>query len=309
MNQLEKILQKYAYYGDEYPFREVDLDAILEVDNLERIGKGMNTRVFKLRDHDWVIKEGRWDLDAKIVKNINVKLPPKMTENFLKIFKMSFLPEPEEIKRQYSLYMEMVNFLGYFKEDSSYYHPDISKIFDTQNRLRKTLSDYVDPVCESYNLNHLKSDLYEIVRSENAYKNFLPKEYVIYGDSFSKQNKGKKTYHIFQEYIDGQLLHDIKLEEMSSSVREQIITIAYLVLLMSLSRDLIPDLRPRYFLTELTDWFFNTDNIMVKGDRVCFIDTRWMWGLKDNVVKRGGIIPELTIESIKLFLEKALSNG
>jgi hypothetical protein len=132
--------------------------------------------------------------------------------------------------------------------------------------------------------------------------NFLPKEYLVYGKSWSAQNQDKNTYFIFQEYVEGKLLHDYRNEDLSNKQLEQITLFIYLLLLMDMQTGLIPDTRPRYPLIEAYDWLRKTDNMMVSENGMKFIDTRWMWNTKDNFIKRGTIIPTLTRNLCKMYL-------
>lgn len=308
MDKLELQLKELAYYGGDSDLISVEIENVVDLKSLSPLGKGLNTRVFKIGDTGWVLKEGRWDLDANLFKNLNISLPTGPTESVLNKFELYFLPNQEEIKRQYGLYLDMVEYYGYFKKEGSYYHPNLGVIFREQELLRKTFLKFLDSVCKEFGIDSLQSQLSELLTEDLLETNFLPKEYLLFGKSFSEENKGKDTYFIFQEMFQGRMLHDISIDQVDHKTKNRLVLLGYILLLMSITKELVPDLRPRYFVTEGYDWFFNTDNIMVSDTEVKFIDTRWMWNMKDNVVKRGIIIPELTIESTKKFLIDILKN-
>lgn len=306
MDKFESTLKSNAYYGRPWEdLTKVDIEEFIELKDIYQIGKGLNTRVFKIKDRPWVLKEGRWDLDFNFLENLNIKLPAQITEDFLKQFDFYFLPNKPEIKRQYELYLKFINYFGYFDIDRSYHHPNLDGIIDGQKEIRRNLIETKPLIEKKYSLK-LNLIIDEILKSELSYHNFLPNEYLLYGKSFTDKNKGNDTYFIFQEYIKGQLLHDHKSFKDEKINLAYSILLAYLVLLISAKENYIPDLRPRNVASKINDWFLKTDNVMLTENGLKFIDTRWMWGLDDNLVKRGVLIPEMTLESTKLFIKSAL---
>lgn len=116
------------------------------------------------------------------------------------------------------------------------------------------------------------------------------------------------TYFIVQDFIKGRLLHDLEDDDFSEDVIYQLIIMIYLILLMRIHEHLLPDTRPRYPVKEASDWVMKTDNIIVSKKRVTFIDTRWFWDMRDNWVKRGGIIPGQIIRLSKFYLQHLLDH-
>lgn len=284
---------------------ETDVVAILDEYKLIQIGAGTNARVYKIEGRDWVVKEGKWDLEIGVTENSKVTLPAQLTENILRFFDMSFLPEEDEILRQYELYLSFAKYFGFFASIEKYYHPNLKQIFQLQNELRESLIKSINDVEEFYLL-ELPDSIKEILDSDILQHNYLPKEYLLYGKSIHENNKEKKTYFIFQEFFEGTLLHDVDLKELDNKYTAQLILMAYLVLYMNLEEELVPDLRPRSVVSESYEWFAKTDNVMITDMGVKFIDTRWLWDPSSNIVKRGGLIPELTLSSAKFHLLKLL---
>jgi hypothetical protein len=306
MNLFVEFLKENAYYGEEYPLESTNVRKFLDEYTVVRIGKGMNTRVFKVEEVDWVVKEGRWDLDVSFFENLEIQIPAQLTENFLKMFQVQFLPRPKEIKRQYDLYLRFVKYFGYFDEKSDYFHPEISSVFHSQQDIRNSLLAEVENIENKHNIKLDPSVERIFTNTSTVTHNYLPNEYLLYGRTMSGKDSDRDTYFIFQEFVHGELLHDQELYDLDKNELEQMILLSFLVLLMRTNEKLVPDLRPRHFVAEATDWFTNTDNLIISKDQVKFIDTRWVWETGENVVKRGILIPEMTVESVKKYLVKAL---
>ncbi len=305
MDRLEKEIQKYAIYT---PIRlhEAPIQKIIAGYKTSRLSGGQMGRVYKIHKTNWVLKESRWDLSFELFRDKKIPLPAELTEKVLKLFSFTFLPKEEEILRQYRLYLNFIEYFGYFKDDKTYFHPNREAFFTAQRSIRDSLLYFKPKIAKKYGIK-LNSKFDEIIQDEKIkYHNFLPKEYLLYGKSISKENKGKKTQFIFQEYVDGKLLHDVKEKDMDKDHVKQLILLLYLLLLMHYQIHIIPDTRPRYIFTEAYNWLTKTDNVIVDKGGLKFIDTRWFWDSKSNLVKRGIIIPNLIINLSKFYLNYLL---
>jgi hypothetical protein len=260
-----------------------------------------------MKDMDWVVKEGRWDLDLNLFGDAKLPLPAELTEKILTLFSFTFLPSQKEILRQYKAYLKFVQYFGYFEKESSYYHPNQDLIFNAQKNIRESLVFYREDL-EKYYKFKLDPKIDEILNSDVKYHNFLPKEYLLVGKSISRENKGKNTYYIVQEYIKGTLMHDNDESSLTMETKRQMVLLVYLILLMNYQIHLVPDTRPRYPIMQVNNWLTKTDNIILNKDDVKFIDTRWLWDYNSNIIKRGIIIPDMIINISKSYLENLLHN-
>lgn len=305
MDKIEKKIQNYAVYSPGL-YKLAPVTEILKGKKLKKIGEGMLGRVFRIVDENWVIKEGRWDLDFDLFGNTKLPLPAELTERIMGIFSFRFLPRPKEIARQYKQYLTFAQYFGYFTSKDSYHHPNLDLLVRAQKNIRESLLFYKKDIEDFYKIK-LNHKLDSILASEIKYHNFLPKEYLLVGKSISKANQGKETYFIFQEYVEGKLLHDIEDENLSDSTFYQLILIMYLTLLLNLREGLLPDTRPRYPLYQLYNWVTNTDNIIVSSkDQLKFIDTRFFWETQSNFIRKGGVISDLIINLTKNYLNYLL---
>lgn len=301
MSLLEDQLKKYAIYSaGPGSLKDAPLTKMLSHYEKEPLSMGYNTRVFKLPEEGWVIKEGRWDLDIGLFGNVKMEIPAQPFENLLNLFELSFLPNPEEILRQYELYLKFIQYFGYFSKEEDYYHPEIESIRTKQKSIRDSLVEFIPDVEKKFNFK-IESKIKNILESDMKYINFLPKEYLLYGESFSKENQNKKTYYIFQEFVKGKLLHDVSKEEVENTVVGQLALLLYMLLVMNMKEELLPDTRPRH-VVQAFDWLTKTDNIIIADDSVKFIDTRWLWDTSSGLVKRGMMIPDMTIKMSKKYL-------
>lgn len=307
MDKIEKKLREYAIY-DPIKVREAPIQEILEGLDYEKISGGQMGRVFKIKDKDWIMKEGRWDLSLELFWDKKLPLPAEITERVLKLFAFTFLPREEEVLRQYRMYLNFIEYFGYFESEKDYFHPNISIIQTAQRTIRDSLTYFKPRLEKQYNMK-FNGKIDEILESDDIkYHNFLPKEFLLYGRSISKANKNKLTQFIFQDYIEGDLLHDKSNDELSQKELKQLILMIYLLLLMHYQLGIIPDTRPRYIFTEAYNWLTKTDNIIISKEGLKFIDTRWFWDSKSNLVRRGVIIPNMIINMSKLYLSNLLKH-
>ncbi|MFQ5493077.1 MAG: hypothetical protein ACE5DX_02885 [Candidatus Dojkabacteria bacterium] len=305
--KFETKLQRYAIYSPK-EINESPIDYIFDGLKLEMFGKGMQARTYKIKGKDWVVKEGRWDLDLSVLfGGSNIPFPATITAKVMNLFSFTFLPDKKEIAYQYKMYLTFVKYFGYFRKDGRYFHPQRSLLLGEQKRIRDSLLDLKPKIEKKYKLK-FNNKIDKILTSNHKYHNFLPKEYLLFGQSISPENKGKPTYFIVQEFIKGELLHDTENEELSDQVLSQLIILIYLILVMHMKDHLLPDTRPRYPLLEANDWLTKTDNIIVSKKRLTFIDTRWFWDTRGNFIKRGGIIPVQIIRLAKYYLTYLLDD-
>lgn len=303
--KLEDWLQQYAYFGEDKKLERANLSEVLHSRQLTLIGQGMNARVFRLEGTDWVIKEGRFDLDLSFITNLQIKFPADVTQDFLNNFGINFYPTPEVIKAQYQDYLKFVYYFGYFDPASGYYHPNKLEIFARQQKLRHQLDSTVAQIEKAFWLK-LPKTFNQVFSPQVLHHNFVPVEYLLYGPAISPANQDRDTYFIFQQFCDGNTLHDLTLEQLSSTELQQLLLFAYLSLYLRLQENLAIDLRPRNILLEPFEWFTKTDNIMIDEKGVRMIDTRWFWDLNASLVMRGGIIPEQNLLSTRTFIIEGL---
>lgn len=306
MDKFEKELKKYAIYSPLKVY-EAPVQEILDGKKLEQIAAGQMGRAYRIEGEKWILKEGRWDISIELFWDTRLPLPAGITEKILNLFSFTFMPREEEILRQYRMYLNFVEYFGYFDEGSDYYHPNLSMIHTAQKNIRESLL-YFKPKIEKKYAIKFHSNLDEILTSDVIRHNFLPREYLLYGKSISKENKGKNTQLIFQEFLRGELLHDIKRQKMPKRQLHELILMIYLLLLMHYQLGIVPDTRPRYVFTEAYNWLTKTDNVMQTSDGLKFIDTRWFWDSNSNFVRRGLIIPNMIINMSKLYLNYLLKN-
>ena len=307
-NRFENTLKLYAIFSpDNTNIKMAPTQRLFDMKNLKFISNGVNARVYKINDKDWVVKEGRWDLDFNLFGDTKLPLPAELTERIMNIFSFTFLPSIKEILRQYKAYLKFVQYFGYFEKKDSYYHPNLDLINNAQKNIRDSLVYYRDELEKFYKFS-LDPKIDAILNSEIKYHNFLPKEYLLVGKSISRENKGKTTYFIVQEYIKGTLMHDFDEKTLTQDTKKQMVLLVYLILLMNYQIHLVPDTRPRYMLLQVNNWLTKTDNIMLNNKEVKFIDTRWLWDYKSNIIKRGLIIPDMIINISKTYLTELLKN-
>lgn len=225
---------------------------------------------------------------------------------FMGLFSFTFYPTLKETLRQYKLYLNFIQYFGYFK-DNEYYHPNLELIKNSQRQTRESLAYYI-PELEKFYKIKFNQKLEAILKSDVSKHNFLPKEYLLFGKSVSKENGEKTSNFIVQEFVEGKLLHDYKEGSIDAKIDHQLVLLVYLILLMNYQIGLIPDTRPRYPMTQVYNWLTKTDNIIVGNKGVMFIDTRWLWEYKANYIKRGLFIPDLIINLAKEYINYLLEN-
>lgn len=305
MSELFNILKTISYY-DEEPLQEIELPSQILNAKRKLIGKGVFSRAFLLENYNIVMKEGRWDLDLNLWGEVFMPLPSTPLQNVMKYMNFNFQPTKKEFVRQYRMYVKFMEYFGYFQNDNDYFHPELESIKKGQKEMRSKLKGY-RPILEDRFQFSIPKEVNNILDSDTVLTNFIPKEFTFYSQSISKENKGNKTSYIFQEFIKGKPLCDFDMEDLPKKTRDKIILFLYLVLVMNYETDYIPDTRPKYPILQFAAWFHKTENIIISDEgEVKFIDTRWMWERKSNLVKRGVLIPEMILLSSKFYLNYLL---
>ena len=318
-DRLLSAIKPHAIYEARTPFHVAPVADLLSGFELQEFASGMQARIFKIAGTNWIVKEGRWDIELPVGQGANIKIHPKISDAFLQLSAYSFLPTEKEILRQYKQYAIFRQYFGYFKTDSDYYHPRRKEIFEKQKRIRGFLADAFDDIQETYKI-HIPVSVYDTLNSDVSRvkkntldqskqlkdpvleTNFLPNELLLYGSGISRQNAGKNTFYIFQEYVDGTLLHDMKLDALSEISKQRLDLLAYIILYMHMETGYVPDLRARY-LSSPKDWFSGTDNIVINESELKFIDTRWLWNSDDAIIQKAFVLPDLNINAVKEYLK------
>lgn len=126
-----------------------------------------------------------------------------------------------------------------------------------------------------------------------------------YGASISPENKGKETSYIIQEFISGKPFSEKKLEDFSQTELLQIYLLCLLMLVFYIQTGKIPDTRPNNDPKHWGQWFMHTENVFAtETDGIKMVDTRWLWSVDSNLIKRGIIIPELILQSVTRAAKK-----
>jgi len=304
----ESVIQKYAIYGtDENSVKIAPTLSIFDLNKMGFLSRGLLSRVYKLKDYDFVVKEGRWDMDFELFKGVHIPVNTKIVEKIFNIFSHSFQPKLKEVLSQYGFYLKFAEYFGYFSEKNEYYHPNLEMIHSAQRHLRNSLLFY-KPEVEKHFKFKINPKIDEILLSDSRLHNFLPKEYTLYGKSVSKENEGKLTSFIIQKFVKGRVLTEVDETSLPVATTRELIVLLYLILLMEYQTGLVPDTRPKYLITQAYNWLLRTDNVMICNDGIKFIDTRWLWDEKSNIVKRGIIIPEMIMNLAKGYINFLLDS-
>ncbi len=303
--ELEAWLQVYGVYCRKEAPATAPVAALLRRYGSRQIGQGIMSRVFRLGNTGWVVKEGRWDLKIDISPRWKLPLYARATERLLGMFSYTFLPTVREAIRQYGQYLHLREHLGYSDE----YPPQEQCIcchrnmHGRQRHVRQMLAAFASQ-SQVVRDTGAERDMHQALASDALIHDFLPREYLLIGRSFSPENKGRFTSFVFQEFVEGKPLHDIGIGTLDERKRGQMLVLLLLILRLHEYKRLLPDTRPRYPTLQMTDWLTKTDNIFVTDGGLKFIDTRWLWETDSNLVKRGLIIPELTLQSVQNALRE-----
>lgn len=271
----------------------IDFREICDAYSCSLLGKWFFSRAFRIDGSDWVIKEGRWDIDIPTIfwtKSIHGQPLQKL----LSPFSYKFLPTREETWRQYQEYLVLARYFGFFDESYSYYQ-DYEAMRHFQTGLRWNLDIFRGILRGRFDI-HLPENF-----SKNfpVFHNFLPREYMSYGTAISPENRGKETSYIAQEFLSGNPLSDKKLEDFTREELSQIYLLCILMLVFYIQTGKIPDTRPTNDPKHWWQWFLHTENIFVTPwEGIKMVDTRWLWNIDENLIKRWIIIPELILQSV-----------
>ncbi|HEX9804300.1 MAG TPA: hypothetical protein VGA67_01335 [Candidatus Dojkabacteria bacterium] len=265
------------------------------------------TRVFNIEGEDWVIKEGRWDWDSSFILDwLKIPFPADISDKVMSRFKLGFLPREETIKKHFKEYIELRKYLGYYENILDNNHPNLKEIIETQKEIRQKAIGRVEEIEKHFKIK-INKKINEVFESEEFFYNFLPKEYLVVGESISPQNKSKDTYYIIQEQVKGRNMHDTKMSKLNQSQRKQLAGIIYMTLVMIKDTGLIPDMKPKR-INMANHWLAKTDNLIWGKDGLKLVDTRWFWDYYKNPLRRGLIIPELMVNSCKFYLNSTLKD-
>lgn len=239
-----------------------------------------------------MIKEGRWDIDIPLIFGTK-SIHGQPIQKLLSPFSYKFLPTKEESWRQYGEYLLLCRYFGFFDETYAYY-PEFEAMTHFQNGLRWNLDIFAGIIKQRFGIQipHLRDHF-------PVFHNFLPREYMAYGTSLSKENKNKDTSYIIQEFISGVAFANKKIEDFDKAELQQIYLLTLITLIFYIQTGKIPDTRPSHDPKHWGQWFLHTENIFSTEARgIQMIDTRWLWSVDENVIKRGIIIPELILQSV-----------
>ncbi|KKQ34266.1 MAG: hypothetical protein US52_C0065G0001, partial [candidate division WS6 bacterium GW2011_GWA2_37_6] len=138
MDNFEKTLRQYAIYSP-IKVHEAPIEKILSGHDVDKIASGQMGRVYRIKDTKWLLKESRWDLSLELFWDKRLPLPANITEKVLNLFSFTFQPNEEEVLRQYRMYLNFVEYFGFFDEGSEYSHPNIEIIHTAQKSIRESL--------------------------------------------------------------------------------------------------------------------------------------------------------------------------
>lgn len=298
MNKTETLFQKYQITGLS-DYGKKDFHTVCKKCNYDLLGKGFFSRAFKIHRTNWVIKEWRWDIDIPLIFGTK-SIHGQPLQKLLSPFSYKFLPSKEESWRQYQEYLLLARYFGYFDNSFSYY-PAFKDITAFQWWLRKNLSIFQDIIKQRFGVEIPERIWNKLPLSHN----FLPREYMGYGASISPENKGKETSYIIQEFIQGKPFSEKKIEDFSQTELLQIYLLCLLMLIFYIQTGKIPDTRPNNDPKHWGQWFMHTENVFAtETDGIKMVDTRWLWSVDSNLIKRGIIIPELILQSVTRAAKK-----
>lgn len=291
MKNIETLFQKYQItcVGD---YGKKNFHTVCKDIPREFLGKWFFSRAYRIPETNWVIKEGRWDIDIPLIF-WTTSIHGQPIQKLLSPFSYKFLPTKEESWRQYQEYLLLCRYFGFFDESYSYY-PEFESITHFQKGLRWNLHIFWDILKQRFGI-----QIPSLWEWFDMFHNFLPREYIGYGTSVSKENKNKETSYIIQEFISGTPFADKKLEHFSKEELKQISLLTIITLIFYIQTGKIPDTRPSHDPKHWWQWFLHTENIFSTESRgIQMIDTRWLWNVDENVIKRWIIIPELILQSV-----------
>ncbi|TSC79219.1 MAG: hypothetical protein G01um101425_719 [Candidatus Peregrinibacteria bacterium Gr01-1014_25] len=294
---LEAELQRYALRTGSMP-ASAPIRDLLAPYVLTPIGGGVFHRVYRVTGTPWVVKEGRWHLSIPI-HCWSFPVHARLIHPLLAAWGSGCKPTAREAQRQYEHYLVFAEYLGHFDTLPDAY-PDGQVLARTQRLIRDSLPQALTRI-EAYYGRRLPPSVQRIVDSPLRLHNFLPREYLLFGTSL---DAGEHTSFLFQEFTEGTPLHDIDVPTLAPQRRDEMILLSVLLLLLRMETGIVPDTRPRDFLLH-HDWFTKTDNILVGPHGVTMVDTRWFWESRENVIRRGIVLPEWIARCLWKYLGNA----
>ncbi len=309
----ERLLTKIQHHvvtSSKLPLPRAPIREIFADFTLTPLATGMQAYVYRIEDTNYVLKEGRWDLDIPVTSKTNIRIHPTMAGLILNTVSYPFLPTEQEVARQFKLFNILRQYFGYAHTDKHPTFKTSATLLRKQKAVRVNLPAMFHEIQDEYKI-QMKRELHDILLGDNVKhpntltkSNFLPDEVLLYGESIHPKQSGKQTFYIVQEFVDGQRMADIKPDTQPENIKSKLYLFAYLVLYMHMETSYVPDLRPRH-LASPKEWFTGTDNIVITEDDVRFIDTRLLWNTEDKPIQRGLIIPDLNLGAVKHFLRDA----
>lgn len=171
MKNPESIFQNYQIksYDD---YGKKNFHEVCKKCSYEFLGKGFFSRAFKIDDMNWVIKEGRWDIDIPLIFGTK-SIHGQPLQKLLSPFSYKFLPSKEESWRQYQEYLLLSRYFGFFDETYSYYS-EYTNIRLFQQGLRSNLAIFQDIIDQRFGI-QIPTHIWEKLP---LFHNFLPREYM-----------------------------------------------------------------------------------------------------------------------------------
>lgn len=299
-DDLERQLQRLAYRSGGgitiSPIRDV-----LSGHTLSPCGEGVFHKVSRIDGTPWVVKEGRWHLSVPIPMQ-SWLIPGWLLHGPLRAFGSGCLPTEREIRRQYDMYQTVARYVGCFMGDDHVPdgYPDGDDLSNEQRLIRERLPQTIADM-EAFYQRRFPVVLSEVLSGQTRWHNFLPREYLLFGKPISGGRR--ETSYLFQEFINGIPSHDARRGELPRDIRNQLLLLAYLILLLRKETGFVPDTRPRHLFRPSSDWLLDTDNILIGPRGVKIIDTRWFWEADGNIVRRGLGLAELSIQACLGWIE------
>lgn len=268
------------------------------VDELTKIGEGINSIVYKVKDTDWVLKEGKWKLHLQLV-NKKILIDTKNIESLSKYFGLTFRPTKEETQRQYNNFLTLCKYFGNFENQQDNFQKMHKDLLLIQLKNRKNIIQNIPKLIKYYKVPNVSIEKIINILNKNLNYNFILPEYTIYTKGIYDQ---KNTYLILQKYFEGNDLNSLNTKQFENKQKDLFILFLFLILQMHYETKLILDLRAKNFHKTL-DWVGNTDNIRINSTDLKIIDTRWVWESKSNIVKRGLLNPEIIIANTIYYIQ------
>ena len=226
----------------------------------------------------------------------------------------SLMQNERVIKRGYNEYEVLRNYLGFEKGGSSK---------EIRSQLLSDLENE-GPFSQSLGVNSQQREKLLELLEKHKKESFLPQEYLAIGNppgleieetrNLAKRSLGGGrliTYYIFQEYVKGKHLFEVREEELKAhpTIIEKLIVFSLLLKYMKENAHYLIDARPRSVSRTPLEWFRKTPNIMIdfKNKKVFLVDTRTLWPKEEKLPPLGNLLRSLTSHSLGRALRYYLS--